>query len=155
MAISMAPEPGWPSRGEEWRKSTEPTPATELELVQLLVAHLPHGVSWALECTVQGRARIDLCFTDWRGVHGIEAKLRDWRRGIGQTYLNRYSVDYSHLALPVARIGGVVHREAARFGLGLLAVSNEGVWVVNEAQKGVPSNETLQALAKQCVRGGS
>lgn len=146
---------GWAPRENGWSRPCDAAPGTELSLVKLLTAHLPADANWACECAVQGRARIDVCVLDEAGLTGIEAKLYDWRRGIGQAYLNRYSVDYSFLALPASQVGPRVAGEANRFGLGLLAVTQSRVSVVNEPELAVPSPTTRALLITRCSGDGS
>lgn len=128
----------------------ESPPSNEATLVNVLISWFPRGSAWARECAVQGRARIDICVSDAYGVHGIEAKVIDWRRAIGQAYLNRYSVDYSFIGLPVLAIREYVVAEAQTFGLGVVAIASAGVWIVAEADRAVPSRGTVEAVEGLC-----
>jgi predicted RecB family endonuclease len=75
-----------------------------------------------------GAKQVDVVAEGASGLWAIEVKLRDWRRGMGQAYLNAAYVDRSYLAMP-ANVRRRLDEDAlAELGVGLIEFSETG-WV--------------------------
>lgn len=98
----------------------------------------------ALEVRSHGRCRTDASMLVG-GPHGaprllvgIEAKLADRARAVAQAAMNRYCVDASFVAMPAGRVTDVLLADAARHGVGVLAVSARRLDVALPALTGSP-----------------
>lgn len=120
----------------------------EAELVQAIRCELEakRGLVVLEEVRSHGRARTDLMFWDGETLVGIEAKIRDWSRVIGQAVLNQQCYDRSFLAMWSAAISETVLAEASRFGVGVLAVGDLGMEVVLDAKHQPPIPELRKRL---------
>lgn len=116
--------------------------STEAELVGTLRGYLTEPGHIVLEeVRSHGRARIDLLLWDGECLIGIEAKLRDWNKAIGQAALNRQCVDRSYVAMCSQNVTTTLLAEAARFGLGVMSVDAEGATVALHPDHGDPIPE--------------
>jgi hypothetical protein len=98
------------------------------------------------EVPSHGRARTDLILWDGECLIGIEAKLKDWGKAIGQAVLNKQCVDQSYLAMWSSAISDAVLSEAARFGVGVMALSELGMRIVLQADHERPIPELRDRL---------
>jgi len=117
--------------------SVERPAVSEAVLVSRVLRHLSklgRVVRWGVELNGHGSAHIDVCAYIGGEVIGIEAKLYDWRRAIGQAALNRYTVDRSYIAVEPRRATAEVAELAARYGVGVLCVGEDSLVVYQEAK---------------------
>lgn len=115
--------------------------ASEAVLVRRVLRNLSQlgRVSgWGVELNAHGRSHIDVCALIDGEVLGIEAKLSDWRKAVGQAALNRYAVERSYIALEPARVSPAVNEVAAQYGVGVLSVTSTSLVVHQEAQLFTP-----------------
>lgn len=120
---------------------------TEVDLVRQLKESLEQsGYVVSEEVPSHGRARTDLVLWDGEILIGVEAKLRDWGRVIGQAALNRQCVDQSYLAMWSSAISDMILAEAARFGIGVMSLGDGGAQVVLQPTHGGPIPELRQRL---------
>jgi hypothetical protein len=119
---------------------------TEKELVERLVANAPYTPiqSLGLEVRSHGRARADVMLLANGELIAIEAKVKDWKRALGQAVLNKYCADRSYVALLDSRITPAVKTEARLHGIGLIAVGENMCRVVAKAPRNAPL-ESLRA----------
>lgn len=82
-------------------------------------------------------------------VVAIEAKLKNWRRGLYQAYRYRCYADKSYLAVYTKAINAPLrHRqEFKKFNVGLIEVVNDNIKVHIEPQKEKHTNSFIKALA--------
>ena len=99
---------------------------TEKRAEELLVAHLERS-AWRVARQVSlGAKRVDILAERDGQLWAIEVKLRDWRRGAAQAFLNAAYVDKSYVALP--RNAGRRLDNAAfdELGIGLIEFDDDG-----------------------------
>ncbi len=131
-------------------------PATERELVDLLIAHLLRNdpdTDYVREARTHGRSRADILLRTGGELVSVEAKLGDWRRAIAQALLNRQMVDRSFIALWHERATAVVIEEAGRWGVGVLAVQGSEIREMLDAPAASPHPE-LKARADLAFGAG-
>ena len=77
----------------------------------------------------------------------IEAKLKDWKGALVQA--ERYLIfsEYSYVALPSEQVGKVDVNCFGEKGVGLLAVSNEGIVEILKAEKSPNCNNIYKYIA--------
>lgn len=120
---------------------------TEADLVHQLITSLKQGgYVVRQEVPSHGRARTDLILWDGECLIGVEAKLRDWSRVIGQAVLNRQCVDQSYLAMWSSAISDALLTEAARFGIGVMSLSDGGMQILLQPTHGNPIPELRERL---------
>lgn len=114
------------------------TPATEAELTAFVCLHARacFGLDSipTTEVRSHGTSRTDVALYVHGELLAIEVKRLDWRRAIYQAYLNRLCFDRSYIALWQTRVNDVVVREAAEWGIGVLAVSERHLEIAIGAQ---------------------
>lgn len=130
-------------------------PATEQDLVRIVVAGMqmvePDAVI-ATEIPSHGRARIDVCLVaEDESVWAIEAKLRDWRRAIGQAFLNKSCAHYSYVAIWHELVSETLYAEAGEFGLGILSVDSDSVAIALKAVGSKPNATMLRRVTAICI----
>ncbi len=114
---------------------------TEADAVVWLISNIKAfapGGRVATEVPSHGRARTDLVVVTPRQLIGVEVKLRDWRRALGQAILNRYCFDLSYVALLPSAIRTELLDTAREFRVGVLAVSADCVEVRLRAARNAP-----------------
>lgn len=134
-------------------------PRTEAQLVDslgMLLARKWLVRALGTEVRSHGRCRTDLCAlisesrrTPDQLLIGIEAKLTDWARAVGQAALNRYAVDLAYIAMPAGRTPDALLVEAARHGVGVLAVGRRSLDVVLAAALSQPDMTLHARIASQ------
>lgn len=137
-------------------------PLTEAQLVGelgVLLARRWPVRAVGTEVRSHGRCRTDLCALIGNGGYrsdqiliGIEAKLSDWGRAVGQAALNRYAVDLAYVAMPAGRTPAALLIEAARHGVGVLAVGRRSLDVVTTAALSEPDPTLHARIASQLQR---
>jgi hypothetical protein len=111
--------------------------------------------AFALEVRSHGRCRTDACFLvrdDAGGplrLVGVEAKLADGTRAVAQAAMNRYAVDLSYVAMPTARLSPALLEQAARHGVGVLAVGKTAVDVALPPAPNIPDPVLRAKVADQ------
>jgi hypothetical protein len=114
-------------------------PASEATLVGMILQHLLAGDHLpAAEVRSHGRASTDVCYLNAGELIGIEAKLADWRRAVGQAFLNRQCVDRSYVALWHEGVRDAVLEEAMRYGVGVIGVREDSLLWMAEAPVSAP-----------------
>lgn len=112
-----------------------------------------------LEVRSHGRARTDICVRI-RDLHealgndlivGIEVKLTDWSRALGQAALNRYAADASMIAMPVNRLNETILQAAEGYGIGVLALGPRAVEVVVAATPSYPDATLRARMSAQLI----
>ena len=134
-------------------------PRTEAQLVDslgMLLARQWPVRAVGTEVRSHGRCRTDLCALISQGARGpdqlligIEAKLTDWARAVGQAALNRYAVDLAYVAMPAGRTPEALWLEAARHGVGVFAVGRRSLEIVLAAGLSKPDSTLRARIASQ------
>ncbi len=152
--ITRLPKPG--------KRASQQHFATETDLVAELAKRF--SARWAVralkwEVRSHGRSRTDLaCLVrDIGAPHevplliGIEAKLTDWPRAIGQASLNRYAFDLAFIAVPATLGAKSLLPTAARHGVGVLGVMPGALDLLLPAQRREPDPYLRARIAAQLV----
>ena len=123
---------------------------TEADLVTVLRDNVPvlwgDNASSMVEVRCHDQASMDVLVHTPSALVAVEAKLSDWARVVAQAYLHRYCVDYVYVAIPADRVTGVRLKEAARFGLGVIAVDGVYANIEKEAARARPAKRIRQRL---------
>lgn len=82
-----------------------------------------------------GGKRVDLVARHGEELVGIEVKLTDWRRAIGQAQLNAAYFDRTYIALPANPRRRVDLALLDRLQVGLLEFTDERIEIVVESPK--------------------
>lgn len=136
-------------------------PQTETILVEHLMGNIysifgPDSLV-ATEVRTHGRAFGDIVLVLGSGeVVVVEAKLRDWRRVVGQAFLNRCCADRSYLAMWHTRLEGPVVAEAEDYGIGIVSIGPQTT-ILRQAPPCTPE-QGLRSTVHERVRnilGGS
>ena len=102
---------------------------TESEAEEVLAGLLERD-GWLVSRQVHlGAKRVDIVATTDRQLWAIEVKLRDWRRAMGQAFVNAAYVDNSYIALPAnerRRLDGETLRQ---LGIGLIEFTDKE-WLI-------------------------
>jgi hypothetical protein len=78
----------------------------------------------------RGAKRIDIVASDGDSAVSIEVKLRDWRRGAAQAYLNGAYFRCSLLAMPAGSTAAIDHDVLEALGVGLVEFGDAGVRMI-------------------------
>jgi hypothetical protein len=78
----------------------------------------------------RGAKRIDIVASHGECHVSIEVKLRDWRRGAAQAYLNGAYFDCLMLAMPAGSTGAIDHSLLGELGVGLVEFGDGGIQVI-------------------------
>ncbi len=127
----------------------------EYETEASLVSDLCSSVSdlWGDEATSRvevrchDQASMDILVRTPTVLIGVEAKLSHWNRLLTQAYLHRYCVDLVFVALPVKGVTEARRLEAARFGIGVIAIDNGSTHIAQDAAPARPSRRLRQRLS--------
>lgn len=91
-----------------------------------------------VEVRCHDQARMDVLVSTPAMLIAVEAKISHGSRVLAQAFLHRYCVDQVYIALPTAKIKDELLREAARFDIGVISVSNGSARIVQPAGPAKP-----------------
>jgi hypothetical protein len=124
-------------------------PRQEQTIVDSLLGHLPrawHSAFAYTEIPSYGRARTDVVVQLSRTLVAIEVKRTAWSRALVQALLNRHLYDQSYIALWHSQVHQRVLVNAARWGIGVISVSESASRIVQPAVRGNPDPESRRRL---------
>ena len=113
------------------------------------------AVRWKF--TVMIKRHMDMLVTCEGTVIAVEAKLSHWGRVLAQAYLHRYCADYVYVAIPAHNVTAMKLRDAKRFGIGVVGVSNSSTRIIQagvHAQPEARIRERLLALGRSTYGAG-
>lgn len=115
---------------------------SEQRLVDVLVERVPSlwdGVTGLFtEVGCHDQAHMDLLVVTHTSLIAVEAKLRDWKQVLAQAFLHKYCVHYRYVALPTCSVNPERVKDAARWGIGVLAAQPGRVVAVSSASLSQP-----------------
>ena len=132
---------------------------SEVESVVLNALGSETGLIFRSQLTINGRIPDVVAYEcESDSLIGIEIKLRDWRRGLYQAFLNRAFVDLSYLCLPDDSVssGRIPVDEIMGCGVGLMSVdcTNHRISIHQKPTRGMVSEERRAAMKKLMSEGG-
>src|SRR5206468_2320806 len=89
-----------------------------------------------------------------RATVAVELKLRKWKRALEQAMIYQLCSDFVYIALPLS-VANRVDREALRtYGIGLIAVCENGCRTLLEAEKSAEVRQHYRGPYIRMLRGG-
>jgi hypothetical protein len=88
---------------------------------------------------------------------GIEIKLKDWKKGLYQSYLNKNLVDYSYLCMPnnyYNLINNRMNGEFEKIGIGFMEIYyyNQDIHLKKRAEKNIIEKSRKEEIKKQILK---
>ena len=115
-----------------------------------LMNHVPdlwgENASSAVEVHCHDQAHMDMLVTCEGRVIAVEAKLSHWSRVLAQAYLHRYCADYVYVAIPAHNVTEMKLRDAERFGIGVVGVSNSSTRIIQPGIQTQPEARIRERL---------
>jgi len=109
---------------------------SESAMLAELIDHVPElwgeNANSTVEVHCHDQAHMDMLVTCEGTVIAVEAKLAHWSRVLAQAYLHRYCADYVYVAIPARNVTAMKLRDAERFGIGVVGVSNSSTRIIQE-----------------------
>lgn len=140
-------------------RGSDPLPATEQEMVGLLVSHCRNlfesSCPVATEVRSHGRARADVVLVVHGELVAIEVKRTGWRRGLVQALLNQSCVDRSYLAVWNQRVSPTLLDHAYKLEVGVLAITSDSLEIVVEAPVSAPSPSVRARIMRAVLAASS